>query len=146
MRQVARDAMDHYGLKAWKFTFDGPKNRFGQCDPKIKTISMSRHLVSINDPKACMDTLLHEIAHALTPGAGHGKKWKAKARELGCTPKATYTSATVEIVPHPWIGHCPKCSKVLGKAYRRHQNPRWCFNSCSGHYGPMKWVPNPLAG
>lgn len=33
-----------------------------------------------------LDTLLHEIAHALTPGDGHGKLWQAKAMELGARP------------------------------------------------------------
>ena len=34
-----------------------------------------------------VDTLLHELAHARTPGAHHGPVWKNAAVEMGCTGK-----------------------------------------------------------
>src|SRR6185369_17904164 len=34
--------------------------------------------------KAILNTIKHEVAHALTPGHGHDEIWAAKAHELGC--------------------------------------------------------------
>lgn len=36
-----------------------------------------------NTEDEIMETLLHEIAHALTPGHGHDRVWKAKCIEIG---------------------------------------------------------------
>ena len=51
------------------------KKRFGQCDRTTKTISLSKELTRINDISKVKDTILHEIAHALTKG-GHNREWK----------------------------------------------------------------------
>ena len=59
----------------------------GCCDYSWKIISLSRYYVLANEEAAVMDTVLHEIAHALTPGDGHGAKWKAACVKLGAVPK-----------------------------------------------------------
>jgi hypothetical protein len=38
------------------------------------------------------DTILHEIAHALTPGHNHDSVWRAKSIEIGCDGKRCYGS------------------------------------------------------
>jgi predicted SprT family Zn-dependent metalloprotease len=44
------------------------------------TIGLSRLLVEVNDVIQVTDTILHEIAHALTLGDGHGYAWKRVLR------------------------------------------------------------------
>lgn len=72
------------------------------------------------------DCILHEIAHALTPGDGHGKKWKALHKKLGGTGrlhtankrkrycrscgKVTNTIKRLRV--------CPECKTAFGKAAR----------------------------
>lgn len=41
----------------------------------------------LKDPVKAMDTLLHEVAHAIAGhAAGHGPKWKAVCRSIGAEP------------------------------------------------------------
>ena len=60
-----------------------------------------------SDEATIRDTILHEIAHALTPGQHHNDVWRRKATAIGCTgqrcakiaickPRYQYTSVLVE--------------------------------------------------
>lgn len=83
----ARNMMELYQLDGWSFAFDNAKRRCGQCSHKRKRITLSRYYVELNDAAEVHETILHEIAHALTPGAGHGPKWRAMARKIGAKPQ-----------------------------------------------------------
>lgn len=86
---LARSLMAEHGIgDTWTFVFDNATRRMGQCRYAQRTISVSRHYAQHADEAHVRDTLLHEIAHALTPGARHGLRWKAMAQKLGATPKA----------------------------------------------------------
>ncbi|MFT3788465.1 MAG: SprT-like domain-containing protein [Tepidisphaeraceae bacterium] len=94
-RTLARSLMDQHGLKQWAFGFDRAARRFGVCRPSLKQISLSWKLTLLNSEGEVRDTILHEIAHALTPGDGHGAKWKAACVRIGAKPVRCYTDATV---------------------------------------------------
>jgi hypothetical protein len=61
-----------------------PIKSLGNYNPSLRTITLDSNYVSESDMTLLKDTILHEIAHSLTPGIGHGKEWKAKCKELGC--------------------------------------------------------------
>ena len=94
-QRMARDLMDAHGLGGWTFMFDRSIKRFGACKPGQKVISLSWRLTLLNDVEQVRETVLHEIAHALTPGDGHGPKWKAMCRRLGIRPERCFTSEQV---------------------------------------------------
>ena len=84
--------MDKYGLieKGWRFTLDNPKSRAGKCNYNLKIITISKHFINNRETirkSNIKNTILHEIAHALTPGEKHNHIWKAKAIEIGCDGK-----------------------------------------------------------
>ena len=86
---LARQLMKEHELPAvWAFEFDNAKRRMGRCNYQTRTISISRHYALAADEAHVRDTVLHEIAHAFTPRAGHGLRWKVMAQKLGATPKA----------------------------------------------------------
>lgn len=87
--------MRQFNLKDWTFEFDYHKVRFGLCDYQRKVISMSRLLTYLNDESVVKDTILHEIAHALAPYAGHGPKWRSVCLAIGCKPRACYSTHEV---------------------------------------------------
>lgn len=95
--ELAIKLMTQYGLiqnivhSNWTFEFDYATRRFGLCDYSRKTISMSKLLVYLNSEDVVKDIILHEIAHALTPRAGHGPKWRIICEAIGCKPRACYS-------------------------------------------------------
>ena len=96
----------------WRFRFDHARRRFGSCRYRQKLITLSRPLTILNPEEQVRDTLLHEIAHALTPGDGHGARWKRKCREIGARPQRCYTDASVLSPPRrpaPYQYGCPAC-------------------------------------
>lgn len=94
-RTLARSTMDHHGLTDWTFSFDRAVSRFGVCIFTTKTITMSKVLTELNPENEVMNTLLHEIAHALVGfGEGHGWRWYQKAQSIGCTGRTTHDAIT----------------------------------------------------
>src|SRR4051794_26770877 len=94
-RNLARQLMDLHGLADWSFAYDRARRRFGSCRWRKKQITLSHPLTLLNTEAQVRDTILHEIAHALAPNAGHGPKWKAACRRVGAKPARCYTDADV---------------------------------------------------
>jgi len=95
-----------HGLSHWSFEFDRATKRAGLCDYTNMKIIMSIHYMM--NPKTTawhiQDTLLHEVAHALTPGAGHGPVWKEMALKIGCSGDV-FTRHLVK--EYAWTLECP---------------------------------------
>ena len=70
-------------IPEWKFKWDNAVQRYGLCRYKKQCISVSLPLARVNTVKSTKRTILHEIAHALTPGAKHNLTWKKKAKAIG---------------------------------------------------------------
>jgi len=98
---LARTLMNQHGLSGWRFAFDHARRRFGSCRYSAKTITLSRPLTLLNAEEQVRDTLLHEIAHALTPGDGHGAKWKAMCLQIGASPVRCYDDQAVRSPVRP---------------------------------------------
>ncbi len=139
--RVWADALIHLHLDAsWSFGFDNAKRRAGQCDFTRKRITVSRYLAARFDDDEIHQTLLHEVAHALTgPHAGHGPEWKRVARELGYVGGVTHHGETAEELA-PWVGRCP-----AGHVAYRHRRPTRATScaKCSRRFDPryeFQWV------
>jgi hypothetical protein len=88
--KLARELLDRHGLADWRFQWDRARRRFGSCSTTRKRITLSIYLTKLNDEAEVRDTILHEIAHALTPGDGHGRAWKAACARIGAKPDRCY--------------------------------------------------------
>jgi predicted SprT family Zn-dependent metalloprotease len=114
----------------WLFEFDRSKVRFGRCHYGRKEISLSRHLVELNDEVEVRDTILHEIAHALAPrGAGHGPKWRRVAEAIGCVPRRCYGEEVVRPSAR-FRGTCPACRQVV----HRHRRTLIACGKCAPRF------------
>lgn len=129
VRSMAECLLDDHGLDEWTFDFDNAKRRFGQCDYNTSTITLSASIVSLNSMDDCVETILHEIAHALVgPWCGHGPKWIAQAFAIGCNGQRCYDHEVIETVQGQWVGTCPLC----GHQVHRHRKPKNTHTACSG--------------
>ena len=93
--KLLRQVLDANGLSAWhlRLTTDLTKPFLGMCMPKDKCIILNAHHIDTHPDAEIENTILHEVAHALTVGHGHDDVWATKARELGCSntlPCSTY--------------------------------------------------------
>jgi predicted SprT family Zn-dependent metalloprotease len=128
--------MRHHGLlgqpglfgsmrPSWRFAWSRSVSAFGTCDAARREIRLSRPLVERNPPWEVLDCILHEIAHALAPGAGHGPAWRATAWTLGCDGRRTYQPDEVVTMPRRYVYTCgcgtrwPRHRRTLERRYCR---------------------------
>ena len=86
---MCRRLMDAHGLADWTLAFVEARRRLGDCNFRDRVIRIGRAHALEGTEEQIRDTVLHEIAHALTGReAGHGPLWKETARRIGATPRA----------------------------------------------------------
>ncbi|MEY3972050.1 MAG: hypothetical protein RLY84_443 [Actinomycetota bacterium] len=104
---LAHELFIQHRLINYSFGFDRAINRAGQCDFRARRITVSRHLVENCTLHEVEQIILHEIAHALVgKDAGHGRIWRAKAREIGYKFQPTSWHLMANSSAR-WVGHCP---------------------------------------
>ena len=84
----------HHPTHPWKFRWNKRKRSAGLCSYGRRTIELSIVLTSYASEEEVRDTILHEIAHGLTPGHHHDYVWQAKAKEIGADGKRCYSEET----------------------------------------------------
>lgn len=106
--------LDKHNLLAncWKFGWIKNSRAFGICNYTKKTIFLSMELVQLNNESEVTDTILHEIAHANTPGDGHGNKWKKECVALGCRPIARFNEEMAVTINNKFEAKCGNCQKT----------------------------------
>ena len=137
IEQFAKETLQHYELadEGWSFRWDRARRRFGSCDYGKKQITLSRHLARLNTLAQCMDTVLHEVAHAIAgQQAGHGPAWKKACKRVGAQPERCYTVDEVTQPPSKYIRFCPCCGYAT-PIYRRSRKVFACGKCCKKHNG-----------
>ena len=144
--KLANELLKKHGLinKGWRFEFDNAPRRFGCCKYRSKRITLSKKLTELNDEENVLDTILHEIAHALTPGHHHDSVWRTKALEIGCDGNRCYSSDEVVTPESKYIAKCSGCG-MIHKKHRQPKNTSSC-GKCDRKYNPtykLTYVVNP---
>jgi predicted SprT family Zn-dependent metalloprotease len=117
--ELAELRLKEHGLTDWTFRLGRAKRRLGVCNHRYMRIEISAYYALNNSNESVLDTLLHEIAHAIAgPAAGHGPDWKAVAARLGATPRACDNSPETIVQPGDWQTTCPACNRTHHR-YRR---------------------------
>jgi predicted SprT family Zn-dependent metalloprotease len=137
VRQLAYDLLAKHGLPDWSFAFNRRKRSLGLCLFHIRTIELSVYLILRNPDEEILDTILHEIAHALVgPGHGHDAVWKRKCLEIGAKP---VRCGEAEMPMGRWRALCGQC----GMNFHRHRKPRkmsgWFCRVCGPEKGNLIW-------
>lgn len=99
--EITREEIRKHGLENWgvRLTTDPNQPFLGLCIHKDKVIVLNAHHIDIHHDKDIINTIKHEIAHAIV-GAGHGhdETWANKAREVGCDN--TMPCSTLDLPDH----------------------------------------------
>ena len=120
----------------WRFGWNKRRLSAGLCSYKKKIIYLST-LFTIDGTRAdVLDTILHEIAHALSPGQKHNSVWKRKAIELGAIPKPCFTSETK--YKDVRISYAFKAVCINGHIHYMHRRPKTVKScgKCSPRFNP----------
>jgi hypothetical protein len=138
VRRLAQELLASNGLADWTFTFNKSKCNMGLCRYGPRIIELSLHFVESNDRNLILDTLLHEIAHALVgPGHGHDAVWKRECLRLGARPERL--SYEVNMPAGRWQARCGGC----GAVHHKHRKPKrlvgWFCIACGPVRGKLAW-------
>jgi len=116
--------------KGWTVKLGNGSRRLGVCYWHKKLIKLSRHHVLNGTDVEIMDTIRHEVAHALAgPAARYGPEWKAWAIKLGAHPRSHARAISYEM-PYKFVLHCPCCNKDIQKRRNRVSGRRLQILAC----------------
>lgn len=140
-KRLALEKMQEYGLieKGWRFEFNRRKTAYGMCYWRRKVIYLSNVLTPLVTEETCLNTIIHEIAHALTPGHHHDAVWRAKFLSMGGNGMrcgASVHTLPINTLTKPFFkfrGQCPTCKKVIQRNRRQNVSCSKCSN---GTYNP----------
>ena len=129
---LCRSELNRYGLAHWHVAFDRSHNRAGQCQRSKRTISLSAPLMSIWRLEDARDTILHEIAHALTSG-GHNDEWRRMCKRIGADPSRCWGDNGEARIQGKYVGRCPN-GHVLNRERETKKMYRISCGRCSPSY------------
>lgn len=137
VQKLATTLIAENGLDDWHFEWSRGKRMAGQCVYNTKAIRISRYMitsphVSLTDVK---NIILHEIAHALTPGHQHDEVWRQKAIAIGCDGQRCHSHGDLIEPAYQYSCACGACS---GKVHRRTQRMRGLH--CTKCKSPLKFT------
>ena len=113
---------EHCLSMEWTFCWQNKKQSLGTCSYNRREIRLSKWYVELNNEEEVMDTILHELAHALSyerygsRGVGHGILWKKVCVEIGAVPKSRSKSDLNRPKDHhKYVDAC------CGMTFRKHR-------------------------
>jgi predicted SprT family Zn-dependent metalloprotease len=122
----------------YQFGWNSRKTVYGLCSYERKTIYLSRHLTKLATVDRITKIVMHEIAHAMHSGDGHGRKWKAQMRAFGLSPDRCVTISDLDTRSiSNWQAKCRGCGKVT-YMIRKPRAQRSC-GPCSGNAYSTKY-------
>lgn len=133
---LMRKHLDEKGRPGWTFRWGKGKRTLGTCEYGPKRIALSKAYVELNPVERVRDTILHEIAHALTPGHGHDATWKAACRAIGAKPERYADASQVVVPPSLYVATCSGCGTEVGRDRKTTRN--LCCRRCYERAGDVR--------
>lgn len=136
--KLAKEKMIEHKLDGWHLTWDNAKTRLGHCSYRRRVISFSKHYIWTSSESEFLDTVLHEIAHALAgPQAKHGPEWKRIAISIGCSGnvRGECPSEMKDSMKKKQIALACPCGKLRRRRFKIHKSllSNIVCKKCKGH-------------
>ena len=139
-QKTMMELMRMYELNDWKFQYNNCKTSVGGCIAGRKILELSRHYAQLNSEDDMLDTMLHEIAHALAylkygRRVGHDYRWVQIARAIGSIGERTAESKNLNRPKARFVYKCKKCGYERA-VHRRFKRRKACYDCCAKYaYG-----------
>lgn len=126
-------------LPEYKFEWNKRLSAFGVCSYRKKTIYLSVPLTEVSKEESVWNTIIHEIAHGLTPGHSHDWVWRQKfismggdGKRCGCDDSFEDKEAAQNILIKKTNSYliCDTCNNKTPKS-RKPKRPQSCGKCCS---------------
>ena len=118
MSKKAREIMNDHGLQEWNLVIDNARSRLGCCKYDKKTITLSKRHLDLDKEWEIIDTILHEVAHALVgPDHWHDNVWKSMCVKIGAKPNRCKS------VSDNFHDDAPLVAKCCNKKFYRYKKP-----------------------
>jgi len=137
VRRLALEQLASHGLHLWSFAFNWRKRSMGLCVYQDRRIELSVHFVKRHNNAEILDTILHEIAHALVGhGHGHDAVWKRKCAEIGAKP---VRCGQADMPEGRWQAVCKTCAQQFHRHRRPKRTTGWFCQVCGTERGKLVW-------
>lgn len=83
-------------LSQWEIKIRNTSKAAGRCKYETRQIILSGIILPLMSEDDIRNTILHEIAHALTPGHGHNLYWRQTAIKIGCSGDRCYSLKSLD--------------------------------------------------
>lgn len=143
----AQTMLEAHGLDDdWKVTVSGRMIRsYGACLYQQREIRISSQLAALNPRSETIDTIAHEVAHALAGfEAGHGYLWRLACEQTGARPQQ-HCADDVVVPPARYDVLCDGCGQVVEQSNRRPKRPFYhkatrCLPGLERSKRELRWV------
>ena len=138
---MAKDLIKHHNI-GYTFGWINTRRVLGRCYYYRKHIALSRKTTPYQTEDQVLDTILHEIAHALAFKAGgrhHDNIWKGFSNQLGAIPTRIQPGEHKPMLS-TYIGKCLTCGHEwnVNKRIRNAQH-RGCKTNTTS-FGVILWT------
>lgn len=125
--------------EGYTFRWNNQRTTFGiTYYGNLKRIELSKPRALHEPWEETLDTILHEIAHAIVgPGEHHGPAWRAQARRIGAVPRAVMAEPKdgLREATAQWVGRCQYGHESSHRFFRRPSREYSC-SQCSPRWKP----------
>ena len=140
--KMATVLMAAHGVSDWELRVGNGLREAGSAKSRVNrddglfnqpgTITLSGPLMSLWTEEQQRETILHEIAHALT-GPRHDSRWARACHTLGIPAVRLWGENGEAHAPLPWVGTCPGGHAHRPRA-RRPTTEYSCNLCCPGRF------------
>lgn len=117
VRKYAESKLAEHRLEGWTIVLkEDIAGAAGLCNTTTKTITFSVDYLLQVPGDVWKNTVLHEIAHALTPRQNHNRLWKSVFKAIGGNGERMVESFARKVNPetYRWVGRCAACGNEVG--------------------------------